>query len=85
MYFAAVEYDWTWTSRVELDRHKYAGRPWRLGLELRVSHLQELGMNHAGEIAELAGICRPTVRLITNVGPVHLEAVRRESLIFVKR
>jgi UDP-N-acetylmuramyl pentapeptide synthase len=32
-------------------------------------------MNHAGEIAELATICRPTVRSITNIGPVHLEGV----------
>jgi hypothetical protein len=32
-------------------------------------------MNHAGEIAVLAEICRPTIRLITNIGPVHLEGV----------
>jgi UDP-N-acetylmuramoyl-tripeptide--D-alanyl-D-alanine ligase len=33
----------------------------------------ELGMNHAGEIDRLGAICRPTIGLITNVGPVHLE------------
>jgi UDP-N-acetylmuramoyl-tripeptide--D-alanyl-D-alanine ligase len=33
----------------------------------------ELGMNHAGEIDRLSAICRPTIGLITNVGPVHLE------------
>lgn len=32
----------------------------------------ELGMNQAGEIAELAAVASPTVRLICNVGPCHL-------------
>ena len=33
----------------------------------------ELGMNHSGEIDRLGAICRPTIGLITNVGPAHLE------------
>lgn len=33
----------------------------------------ELGMNQRGEIRRLTEICDPTVGLITNVGPVHLE------------
>lgn len=33
----------------------------------------ELGMNHPGEMTRLGAICRPTIGVITNVGPAHLE------------
>ena len=33
----------------------------------------ELGMNHPGEIDRLGAICRPTIGVITTVGPCHLE------------
>jgi UDP-N-acetylmuramoyl-tripeptide--D-alanyl-D-alanine ligase len=33
----------------------------------------ELGTNHPGEINRLGAICRPTIGLLTNVGPAHLE------------
>jgi UDP-N-acetylmuramoyl-tripeptide--D-alanyl-D-alanine ligase len=40
------------------------------GAEVVVS---EMGMNHAGEIAEIAGLMRPNVGVYTNIAPVHIE------------
>jgi UDP-N-acetylmuramoyl-tripeptide--D-alanyl-D-alanine ligase len=40
------------------------------GAEVVVS---EMGMNHAGEIAEIAGLMRPQVGVYTNIAPVHIE------------
>src|SRR2546426_51376 len=57
-------------------------------LRLRASHqvgVVELGMNHPGEIAYLAGLARPTVALVNNAQREHLEfmatveAVAREN------
>ncbi|MDP2034431.1 MAG: UDP-N-acetylmuramoyl-tripeptide--D-alanyl-D-alanine ligase [Polaromonas sp.] len=57
-------------------------------LRLRAGHeagVVELGMNHPGEIAYLAGLARPTVALVNNAQREHLEfmatveAVAREN------
>src|SRR5215831_5015740 len=46
----------------------------------------EMGMNQVGEIARLSELTRPTVALVVNVQPVHLEklgsleAIRREKI-----
>lgn len=40
------------------------------GTEVVVS---EMGMNHKGEIAMLAGLTRPDFGVYTNIGPVHIE------------
>src|SRR5258708_8901622 len=48
-------------------------------LRLRTAHRWcaiELGMNHKGEIAYLAGIARPTVALVNNAQREHLEFMR---------
>jgi UDP-N-acetylmuramoyl-tripeptide--D-alanyl-D-alanine ligase len=48
-------------------------------LKLRAGHrycVAELGMNHKGEIAWLAGIARPTVALVNNAQREHLEFMR---------
>jgi UDP-N-acetylmuramoyl-tripeptide--D-alanyl-D-alanine ligase len=35
--------------------------------------VSEIGMNHKGEIAQIAGLMRPDVGVYTNVAPVHIE------------
>jgi UDP-N-acetylmuramoyl-tripeptide--D-alanyl-D-alanine ligase len=50
----------------------------------------EMGMNQAGEISRLSDLTQPSVALVVNVQPVHLEklgsleAIRREKLSIVR-
>jgi UDP-N-acetylmuramoyl-tripeptide--D-alanyl-D-alanine ligase len=50
----------------------------------------EMGMNQVGEISRLSELTRPTVALVVNVQPVHLEklgsleAIRREKVSIIK-
>ncbi|MBI3087991.1 MAG: UDP-N-acetylmuramoyl-tripeptide--D-alanyl-D-alanine ligase [Candidatus Omnitrophica bacterium] len=69
-------------------QNNHIGLPLTL-LKLSAAHqaaVVELGSNHPGEIAYLARLAGPTVAVITNVGPAHLEffgsldVVRREKL-----
>ena len=48
---------------------------WQLGRQHRAAVL-ELGMNHVGEIAYLAGLVRPTVALVNNAQREHQEFMR---------
>jgi len=56
-------------------------------LRLRPAHRWcaiELGMNHKGEIANLAGIARPTVALVNNAQREHLEFMRSVDEVAVE-
>jgi len=35
--------------------------------------VSEIGMNHKGEIAQIAGLMRPDIGVYTNIAPVHIE------------
>jgi UDP-N-acetylmuramoyl-tripeptide--D-alanyl-D-alanine ligase len=59
----------------EGTKNNHIGVPQTL-LKLKDEHeflVLELGSNHKGEIRRLADIARPTMAVITNIGPSHLE------------
>jgi len=43
--------------------------------------VMEMGINHSGEIARLCQIARPSVGMLTNIGPAHLEGLGTLSAV----
>ena len=65
------------TVAAEASRNNELGLPLTvLGLEPETEVLvTEMGMRGTGQIAELCAIARPTLALVTSIGPEHLELV----------
>jgi len=71
------------TVKTEGNLNNHIGVPLSL-LRIRRSHevgVFEMGMNHPGELAPLAEMVAPSVSIITNVGPAHLEGMGDEQAV----
>jgi UDP-N-acetylmuramoyl-tripeptide--D-alanyl-D-alanine ligase len=71
----------------EGTKNNHIGVPLTL-LRLDKSHdmcVVEMGTNHHGEIRLLAGIASPTIAVITNIGPSHLEFLRDLKGVFAAK
>ncbi len=71
------------TLQTEGNFNNLVGMPLTL-LRLKTTHaaaILEMGTNVPGEIGRLSRIAAPTVGLITNVGPAHLEGLKSVSMV----
>jgi UDP-N-acetylmuramoyl-tripeptide--D-alanyl-D-alanine ligase len=67
--------------KTEGNKNNHIGLPLNL-LKLDACYdfgVFELGTNHPGEIAQLAGLCQPEVGVITNIGMAHVEFLGDEA------
>jgi UDP-N-acetylmuramoyl-tripeptide--D-alanyl-D-alanine ligase len=71
------------TLKTEGNLNNHIGVPLTL-LRLDESHeaaVIEMGMNSPGEIAALSRIARPSIGVITNIGPAHLEGLKTVAAV----
>lgn len=74
------------TLKTQGNRNNNIGLPFTIfGLENHEASVIEMGMNHFGEISELAKIAMPTISVITNIGTSHIGNLgSRENILKAK-